>query len=102
MTTALVTVPPSEGESLARELVEERLAASVNRVDCTSTYRWDGDVTVADEEILLIKTTGDRYDDVVELVERRHPYDVVPIERFDESDVVPDFRDWRRDCVTRD
>lgn len=102
MPTALVTVPPSAGESLARELVEQRLAASVNSVHCTSTYRWEDDVTVADEEILLIKTTGDRYDDVVELVERRHPYDVVPIERFDESDAVPDFLDWRRGSVARD
>ncbi|SFS06506.1 divalent cation tolerance protein [Halomicrobium zhouii] len=99
MPTALVAVPLSESEPLARALVEKRLAASVNSVNCTSTYRWDGAVQFADEAILVVKTTADRYDDVVELVERRHPYEVVPIERFDESDATPDFVEWRRESV---
>lgn len=99
MPTALATIPPRDGENLAEELVEQRLAASVDRVPCSSAYRWDGEVHVADEEILLIKTTAERYDDVVELVERRHPYEVAPIERFDEADATPDFLEWRENNV---
>lgn len=49
--------------------------------------------------ILLIKTTAERNDDVVELVERRHPYEVAPIERFDEADATPDFLEWRENNV---
>jgi len=102
MPTLMVAVPISESEPLASALVENRLAASVNSVNCTSTYRWDGEVQFADEALLLIKTTEDRYDDVVELVERRHPYEVAPIERFDESDAVPDFVEWRRESVAEE
>jgi periplasmic divalent cation tolerance protein len=47
----------------------------------------------------MVKTTADRYEDVVELVERRHPYEIVPIERFGESDAAPDFVEWRRESV---
>lgn len=102
MPTVMAAAPLSESESLAQTLVDERLAASVTNVHCTSTFRWDGEVTFADETLLLVKTTDDRYDDVIDLVERRHPYDVVPIERFDESDAVVDFVEWRRDSVTEE
>ena len=37
MPTAYITAPP-EAADLASTLVEERLAACVNRVDCRSTY----------------------------------------------------------------
>lgn len=100
MPTVLVRVPLDVGASIARDLVENRLAASANRVNCTSTYRWDGDVEIADEEILLVQTTDDRYDDVVEFVADRHPYDVPSIERFDESDAPEDFLTWRQQSVT--
>jgi periplasmic divalent cation tolerance protein len=39
MPTLYVTAPPEAAADLARTLVEERLAACVNRVPCTSTYR---------------------------------------------------------------
>lgn len=84
---------------MARELVEERLAASVNRIPCASVYRWNDEVRRDDEEVLLVKTTDERYDDVVEAITDRHPHDVPAIERFDESDATPPFAEWRRDCV---
>lgn len=99
MPTAYVTVPQSGAESFARELVEERLAACVNRVPCTSVYRWDGEINYDDEEILLIKTTDERYEELVEHVQDRHPYEVPCIERFDEADANAAFVDWRRRSV---
>jgi periplasmic divalent cation tolerance protein len=92
--TVYITAPPEAAPALARTLVEERLAACVNRVPCRSTYRWDGDVLEDDEELLLAKTTDERYADLVERVEDEHPYDVPCIERFDEGDVLPAFGDW--------
>ncbi|WP_336344754.1 divalent-cation tolerance protein CutA [Halalkalicoccus ordinarius] len=94
MPTVYVTAPNEVAPSLARILVEERLAACVNRVPCRSTYRWDGEVIDDDEEILLAKTTDERYPDLVERVEAEHPYDVPCIERFEEDDVLPAFADW--------
>lgn len=96
MATAYITSPPEDAERLASELVEERLAACVNRVPCRSTYWWDGSVQTDEEEILLVKTTDERYPEIVEHVERSHPHEVPCIERFDEGHVLQSFADWRR------
>jgi periplasmic divalent cation tolerance protein len=94
MPTVYVTAPPDAAADLARTLVAERLAACVNRVPCESTYRWDGEVVEESEQILLVKTTDERYDDLVARVREEHPYDVPCIERFDERDVDADFASW--------
>jgi periplasmic divalent cation tolerance protein len=97
--TVYVTAPTDAAAAIARTLVEERLAACVNRVPCESTYRWEGTVQDDREEILLAKTTADGYADLVARVEALHPYDVPCIERFDEADALPAFAAWRTDAV---
>jgi periplasmic divalent cation tolerance protein len=97
--TVYVTAPPDAAEEIARELVEDRLAACVNRVQCRSTYRWEGEVHDDDEEILLAKTTEEGYAPLVDRVESIHPYEVPCIECFEETDVSPPFARWRRDAV---
>ncbi|MEM4781334.1 MAG: divalent-cation tolerance protein CutA [Halalkalicoccus sp.] len=99
MSTAYVTAPPEAAAELAETLVEERLAACVNRVPCRSTYRWEGDVVADDEVILLAKTTDERYPELVERVETDHPYEVPCIERFDEADLLPAFAAWIDDST---
>lgn len=99
MPTAYITAPPDVADEIARRLVEERLAACVNRIDCESTYRWDGDVHEDSEAILLAKTTEDTYSALVERVETIHPYDVPCIERFDETGMLDDFAAWRDEAV---
>lgn len=99
MPTAYVTAPPDAAGDLARELVADGLAAAVNRVPCSSVYRWDGEVVDDEEEILLIQTTDEAYDALVDRIVDRHPYEVPCIERFDETDVLPAFADWRADAV---
>lgn len=99
MPTAYVTAPPEAAGELARTLLEERLAACVNRVECRSTYRWDGEVHEDDEVILFVKTTDRAYDDLVDRIEERHPYDVPCIERLEETDELPAFARWREDAV---
>ena len=99
MPTAYVTVPRDAAPDLARTLVEERLAACVNRLDCRSTYRWDGDAEAADEAVLLAKTTADAYPALERRIAQLHPYDVPCIERFEEAAVGDAFAAWRADAV---
>lgn len=99
MPTVYITVPPSDADGIARQLVEERLAACVNRLSTTSTYRWEGEIHHDDEAVLLAKTTADAYDDLVDRVRELHPHDVPCIERFDEDDVLESFAEWRADSV---
>ena len=99
MPTVYITAPPEAAPELARTLVEERLAACVNRLPCDSVYRWDGEIHTDEEVVLLAKTTDERYADLRDRVVELHPYDVPCIERFDESDDLDSFAAWRRDAV---
>ena len=66
--------------SLARELVEARLAACVQIVDpMTSVYRWEGQMHEDRETLCVMKTPEDRLDALVERIRARHPYDTPEI-----------------------
>ncbi|ELY57943.1 CutA1 divalent ion tolerance protein [Natronococcus amylolyticus DSM 10524] len=99
MPTVYVTAPPEAAERIAETLLEERLAACVNELSTTSTYRWEGEIHRDEEAVLLAKTTDDAYDDLVDRVRELHPYDVPCIERFDEAHVLESFAQWRADSV---
>lgn len=99
MPTAYVTAPESAAAELATTLVDERLAACVNAVDCQSTYRWDGAVETDTQTILLIKTTDEGYESLVDRIEELHPYEVPCIERFDETELLDRFGGWIEESV---
>ena len=73
-----VTVSSAEeGDRLARALVEERLAACVNRIaGVRSTYRWQGQIEQSDEELLVIKTRQELFDALARRVRQLHSYAV--------------------------
>ncbi|UPW00302.1 divalent-cation tolerance protein CutA [Halorussus gelatinilyticus] len=100
MPTAYVTAPPEVATDIAEALVEERLAACVNRFPCTSVYRWEGEVHRDEEVVLLAKTTDAGYDRLEERVEELHPYDVPCIERFEEREMLDSFAAWRDEAVS--
>ncbi len=66
-----------EAEKLARVLVEEKLAACVNRVKAVeSVYRWQGNVEKSDEELLIIKSRKDLFGALEKRVRELHSYSV--------------------------
>jgi len=74
----LCTCPDADSaQAIARALVEERLAACVNRIPgLTSTYRWQGEVREGNEVLLLVKTRRERLDQLRRRLLELHPYDV--------------------------
>ena len=71
---------PEEGQRLADVLVEERLAACVNRVGpVQSTYRWEGRVERGEEQLLIIKSRDELFDRLKKRVEELHSYSVPEI-----------------------
>lgn len=72
---------------VANAVVEQRLAACVNRVPgIESIYHWEGRVERDREELLVIKTTRERYGALEACILEVHPYDTpeviaMPIER---------------------
>lgn len=68
----------ADSRSLARALVEARVAACVNIVERVhSVYRWEGRIEEEGEQLLVIKTSEDRLPALREELLARHPY-VVP------------------------
>ena len=63
-------------EKIARQLVEQRLAACVQvSGPVVSTYRWQDAVETATEWLCTIKTSTEKQTAVVELVRELHSYD---------------------------
>jgi periplasmic divalent cation tolerance protein len=64
-----------DARGLAHALVEEHLAACVNIVPAIhSVYRWEGRVTDDSEQLLIIKTSGARVEELRTELFKRHPY----------------------------
>lgn len=100
MPTFYVTAPTDAAQSLARGIVENRVAACVNIVECESVYWWGDKVTSDGECILFIKTSSEGASRVAEYVEDNHPHDVPCIERFEEDGILYAFAEWRDDVVS--
>lgn len=66
-----------ESEKIANALVEAEIAACVNIVGpVRSIYRWEGKVENAEEFLLFVKTWGDAYERVEEMIRGLHSYDL--------------------------
>jgi len=100
----LVTTPNAEEAShIGDVLVSERLAACVNIVPgIESIYRWEGKVTRDHESLMIIKTTGERYDELERRVKELHSYSTpeviaLKIERGSEQ-----YLNWLSDSTAND
>jgi len=61
---------------LARNLLEERLAACVTLLPgASSIYRWKGQVETADEVVLLLKTTEEQLGALEKRLKELHSYE---------------------------
>ena len=81
--------------ALARELVEERLAACVNIIPrIESVYRWQGRIETDSEQLLLIKTTRERLDALRARLMARHPYEVPEFVVIEPDEVGEPYRAW--------
>ena len=69
----------TEARTIANALIEQRLAACVQRIPIDSVYEWDGAIHDDPEVLLLVKTRADRFDDVARLVGEVHSYELPAI-----------------------
>lgn len=87
-----------EAASIARTLVEERLAACANILGpCRSIYRWQGAIEEAQETAALFKTNAEGAEALIVRLAELHSYDVPaaivwPIER-----ALPAYAQWVED-----
>lgn len=104
MTEALLVLtncPDAEiADRISRTLVEQGLAACVNRLaPVESIYRWQGAVERTTEVPLLIKTTRERYGEVEHAIRQLHPYEVPEIIAIPIVDGYAAYLRWVRDAT---
>ncbi|GMU43659.1 MAG: hypothetical protein AMXMBFR25_16450 [Lysobacterales bacterium] len=94
------TCPPEVADTLARTLVDERLAACVNRISpVVSTYRWQGAVEQAQEALLAIKTSEARYPDLERRLRELHPYECPEIVATPLVAGLASYLDWMHESL---
>jgi periplasmic divalent cation tolerance protein len=95
----MVSAPDVErASSLARDLVEKRLAACVNLVQgIRSFYRWEGEICQDQEVLLWIKTRKELLGSLVQAIRSVHPYELPEILALDVAGGLPEYMAWVQD-----
>jgi periplasmic divalent cation tolerance protein len=96
MIVVLTTAPNmEEAETLARKIVEARLAACVQVLPpMKSFYFWEGAVQAEAEQLLLIKTRAAKFDELEAFIKSNHSYAVPEITALRAEKVSADYFEW--------
>jgi periplasmic divalent cation tolerance protein len=91
-----ITTPSRDvAETIARTLVEERLAACVNiMAGIRSIYRWEGKVEAASEVVLIAKSRAAHFKQLEKRVRELHPYDCPCIVAWPIEAGYQPYLDW--------
>lgn len=85
----------ASADTLARALVEDRLAACASQLPGTrSTYRWQGVLEHSEEVLLMIKTTSDRLAALTARVLDLHPYELPEVVAVEAVGGLAPYLDW--------
>jgi periplasmic divalent cation tolerance protein len=91
----ITTLPNArQAKSLARRLVESRLAACVQVAPIHSVYRWKQAVETAAEYRLDAKTATARVPALIAFIRRNHPYELPEIINHPISSGTPEYLRW--------
>ena len=84
-----------DARKIARELIEKRLAACVQRIGpVKSTYWWEDKITEEEEWLLIIKTRDGMFGEMKEAIKGVHPYEVPEIIASPIIKGDKDYLDW--------
>ncbi|MCK4549731.1 MAG: divalent-cation tolerance protein CutA [Candidatus Krumholzibacteria bacterium] len=98
---ALVTTSGvEEAERIANLLIGAGLAPCVNIIPSViSVYQWKNKLNRDEEALMIIKTSEASFDEVRELVEKNHSYDVPEIVSLEISELSPSYAAYLGDFL---
>jgi periplasmic divalent cation tolerance protein len=84
-----------EALTIARTLVEEKLAACVQIVPrIRSIYRWKGEICDEEEHLLIMKTRSQLFAVLQDRIRELHSYEVPEIVSFPIPAGLPEYLNW--------
>jgi periplasmic divalent cation tolerance protein len=84
-----------EAHTIARDVVERKLAACANILPgMTSIYRWEGAIQEDNETVLILKSTADNIATLTEAIKETHTYDCPCIIALSIESGNTDFLNW--------
>lgn len=91
-----------QARSMARAMVEQRLAAcaQISRID--SFYRWQGAVEHDDEYRVLFKTRAEGYAALEAAIRAVHPYELPAIHAWATTRAYGPYAEWVQSCTEPD
>lgn len=89
-----------EAETLARKIVESKLAACVQILPpMKSVYFWENEIQTDSEHLLLIKTLGDKFDALKAFIQTNHSYETPEIIALEASAVAETYLGWMKNYL---
>lgn len=91
----LCQCPEEDSQKIAQGLIEEQLAACVHILPQGRSYFiWEGELTIEDETLIVIKYDGKDFKALEERICELHPYDIPEILELDISNGHKPYIDW--------
>ena len=97
----LCTCPDEETAiNIAENIVAQRLAACVNVLPAVySVYHWQDNVESAKENMIIIKTTQEKYASLETVITSLHPYEVPEIIAININSGLPEYLKWIENSI---
>ena len=90
----------AEAETIARDVIDRRLAACANILPGVhSIYRWNGAIEQADEAAAIFKTTLAQAETLMTRIAALHSYDTPCVVTWPIDKLLSPYADWVEDSV---
>lgn len=101
MLIVFTTLPNQpEAETLARRIVEAKLAACVQILPpMISVYSWQDKIEKDSENLLLIKTLPEKYDEMEKFIIANHSYEIPEIVAIQAEKISGNYLGWMKNYL---
>lgn len=101
--SVLVTFPDKDcAKTIAKKVIEKKLAACANMFSIDSVYRWEGNIQHECEIGCIFKIRSEDFMELSEYVKSIHPYEVPCIVSYEISNGTDGYLNWIKESTNRD